>query len=455
MRVCLVSHQFLPDNMAGVEIYVHRTARALIDAGHEVLVFTTRKDLTRAECSVLREDYEGVPTLRVIRNLFHDDLRTTFVDERVERVFVREVLDGFGPDIVHPHHLIHLSMGIPKLCNERGVPVAMTLHDYWLECPRFGRLLSWGEHICEVVDAERCSRCLQTFSWRNPPKLRAVAAALRGVRRLTGLDAQRPLQRVFRKRTRSADLDFAEPSIDSGLLEQLGERAAYVREHLAPNVARFLCPSKFLRARLVDFGLDAAKALHHPYGTPRPGPEWKRRERSGPLRFAYCASVLPHKGAHIVLEAYGRLVAERGRDCAKLAIHGGWSSDPSYGERIQRRGAELGVTVSGGYAPSDIDRLLAETDALVTPSVWFENQPITILDARVRGLPCLVSEFGGMSELVADPALRFAVGDVEDCARAMGTLIDEPDRGVDGEYVPPTPVEDLDATLQVYADMRR
>ena len=455
MRVCLVSHQFLPDNMAGVEIYVHRTARALIDAGHEVLVFTTRKDLTRAECSVLREDYEGVPTLRLIRNLFHEDLRTTFRDERVERAFEREVLEGFGPDVVHPHHLIHLSMGIPRLCAERGVPVAMTLHDYWLQCPRFGRLLSWGGHICESIEPERCSKCLQTFSWRNPPKLRPVAAVLRGVRSVTGLDAQGPLQRVFRKRTRSADLEFEEPQVDADLLVQLAEREAFVREEFAPHVARFLCPSKFLRSRLIDFGLDQDRALHHPYGVPRPGPEWSKRERSGPLRFAYCASVLPHKGAHVVLEAFAQLVAERGPDCARLAIHGGWASDPSYGERITRRGRELGVTVSGGYAPSEIDRLLAEADALVTPSVWFENQPITILDARVRGLPCLVSEFGGMTELVADAELRFAVGDAADCARAMGVLVDEPERGVVGEYVPPTPVEDLDATLQVYEQIRR
>ena len=73
MKICLVSHQFVPDNPAGVEICVLRAAQALASLGHEVLVFTTRKDLSRRDGTLIEEIYRGVRTKRLIRNLFYSD----------------------------------------------------------------------------------------------------------------------------------------------------------------------------------------------------------------------------------------------------------------------------------------------------------------------------------------------------------------------------------------------
>lgn len=459
MRVCLVSHQFIPDNPAGVEIFVHRCARALASLGHEVLVFTTRKDLSRREGSVVEEVFRGVRTKRVIRNLFHSDFARTYEDPRVDEIFVREVLEDFRPDVVHAHHLIHHSVGLPEAAQRAGIPFVMTLHDYWLECPRMGRLLAWDGQVCEEVDFERCCRCLQRFPWRNPPRLAPVARALSVLRSATGLDAQKPLQRIFRRRQgRSAteNAPFDVPERDLPMEAALGARQKVLRERLVPAVDRFLCPSRFLLERLAAWGIPDEKLVHRPYGVPRPPEAWsRRRAEDGAFRFAYCASVLPHKGAHVVLDAWERgQFAARGRG-VRLSIHGAWSSNPSYGEEIRSRGEALGVTVSGAYDPSSIDELLADCDALITPSVWFENQPITILDARVRGIPCLVSDYGAMRELVADPELRFAVGDGGDLARAMDVVLEEPGRGIEGEYDPPTPEQDLDESVMLYRSIRR
>lgn len=458
MRICLVSHQFVPDNPAGVEIFVHRCARALLELGHEVLVFTTRKDLSRADGSIVEEVYDGVRTKRWIRNLFHEDFRATYDDPRADAAFRREVLDDFRPDVVHAHHLIHLSIGIAEAARLAGIPVFMTLHDYWLECPRMGRLLAWDGGVCERVDHERCGRCLQRFPWRNPPRLKPVARGISLVRRVTGLNLQRPLQHVFRKRqgrraTENAAFDV--PDHDAAMEGALAVRQQALRERLVPAVDQFLCPSRFLLERLRAWGIPDEKLVHQPYGVPRPE-HFERAERgAGPFRFAYCSSVLPHKGAHVVLDAVEQLRARFPAARAAVSIHGGWASNPDYGAQIERRGQELGVEVTGSYDPSAIDALLSRTDALITPSIWFENQPITILDARVRGIPCLVSDYGAMRELVADEGLRFKVGDGADLARAMALVIEEPTRGVEGEYVPPTPAEDLDKTVRLYGSRCR
>ena len=57
---------------------------------------------------------------------------------------------------------------------------------------------------------------------------------------------------------------------------------------------------------------------------------------------------------------------------------------------------------------------LAETDLLIVPSVWYENSPFTIHEAVTTRTPVLVSDLGGMAELV-EPGRngwRFRPGDV-------------------------------------------
>ena len=49
-----------------------------------------------------------------------------------------------------------------------------------------------------------------------------------------------------------------------------------------------------------------------------------------------------------------------------------------------------------------IAELLADARALVAPSIWYENQPMVILEAFAAGVPVIGSRLGGIPELVAD-----------------------------------------------------
>jgi glycosyltransferase involved in cell wall biosynthesis len=115
----------------------------------------------------------------------------------------------------------------------------------------------------------------------------------------------------------------------------------------------------------------------------------------------------------------------------------------------------MGVPVGGSYAPGEIGGLLESLDILVVPSLWYENSPVTILDARVRGIPCLVSDLGGMKELVPDPRLRFAMGDAEDLSDRMRSLVEKGLREPLRSPVPPSLEEDAQITLSVYRSMSR
>ena len=51
-----------------------------------------------------------------------------------------------------------------------------------------------------------------------------------------------------------------------------------------------------------------------------------------------------------------------------------------------------------------IEKIYRETDVLVVPSIWPENQPVTITEAMAARIPVIASNVGGIPELVEDGA---------------------------------------------------
>jgi glycosyltransferase involved in cell wall biosynthesis len=68
------------------------------------------------------------------------------------------------------------------------------------------------------------------------------------------------------------------------------------------------------------------------------------------------------------------------------------------------------------------------SDWIVIPSIWWENSPIVIQEARLAGRPIIYSDIGGMSEK-ADPEL-----DLPFCAGSPGALGDVIRLLVEGAY---------------------
>ena len=70
-------------------------------------------------------------------------------------------------------------------------------------------------------------------------------------------------------------------------------------------------------------------------------------------------------------------------------------------------------------------RAHAAIDLLVVPSVWFENSPLVIHEALAAGTPLLVSDLGGMAELVEEGrgGWRFRTGDAQELADRLAALL--------------------------------
>ena len=99
-------------------------------------------------------------------------------------------------------------------------------------------------------------------------------------------------------------------------------------------------------------------------------------------------------------------------------------------------GGDLGprLKVEEPFEPEEAPRILAGLDAVVVPSEWDENAPLTVLQARAAGVPVIGSDMEGISEVIEAPrfGLTYPMGDagaLADCMREvilgnLGRLLD-------------------------------
>src|SRR5208337_832744 len=103
-----------------------------------------------------------------------------------------------------------------------------------------------------------------------------------------------------------------------------------------------------------------------------------------------------HKGVHVLINALRRIDKRR----MTLNIAGDGALMDTYRQQVRSLGLEDTVKFWGKVA--DIERIYAQTDVLILPSIWPENQPLTIIEAMSSGIPVIASDIGGIPELVDD-----------------------------------------------------
>ena len=154
---------------------------------------------------------------------------------------------------------------------------------------------------------------------------------------------------------------------------------------------------------------------------PNPAPDFEVIERAerntGALRLLFVGQLEEHKGVRFLLDAMKQLPVS-----AQLIIAGeGRMSDV-----VQARAdGDKRITYLGYVALDQLVRCLSVADALVVPSLCYENSPTVIYEALQAGIPVLASDIGGVGELVQNGknGFLFAPNDTEEflsCAVRYG-----------------------------------
>ena len=192
----------------------------------------------------------------------------------------------------------------------------------------------------------------------------------------------------------------------------------------------FISPSKFLRDRFIDWGLPEKKIRHVENGT-EVRPFHKSQKKSNDrheggaakkVKIGFIGTLKSDKAPHLILEALN-LMEYSGSVVVK--IYGDTTVDPIYANFMKRLVRKGEVTFMGKFGEDEKPAIYRDMSALVVPSVWFENSPVTIHEAFAAEIPVITSDIGGMKELVTHGknGLLFQAGSVPDLAKKLDEFV--------------------------------
>lgn len=127
---------------------------------------------------------------------------------------------------------------------------------------------------------------------------------------------------------------------------------------------------------------------------------------------------MPHKGFEVLLEALARIdPAQR----PSLVVTGSHGDDP-LAPVVERLGLGDHVDLRGWLSRAELDRLYAESAALVFPT-RFEGFGLPPLEAMARGCPVIVSDLPVMREVAGDAAVYVDPADPAAIAGAISAVL--------------------------------
>jgi glycosyltransferase involved in cell wall biosynthesis len=388
--VCILVHSHPDFSKGGGELAAHRQFETLRAAG--------RRAVFVGACEVGTTYAASRPIETVLRH-GEDEYVYSFAgmaedrigwDDPYQRRLMVEFLAGLGTDVYHLHHYWRIGVDlIADLMEARpDATFVMTLHEMLAICLHHGQMVKTRSR--ELCRRESPLRCLSCFP------------------------------------------------------DQTLERFAFRKATLLSVLRRFdhvLYPSAFIRGRYEEWGLTTPRAtvLENYLGDaiaalPR-RPDAPDRLAT---RFGFFGQPTAFKGLDVLLRALPMALRER-PDLA-LTVFGADREDalrlfPTLDKAIEEAGTAL--SFAGRYDPLDAVELMRSVGWIVVPSIWWENSPVVIQEARRAGTPLIVSDIGGMAEKVQDgvDGLHFKRGSPVDLARALIEAADPAQRARFGATV--------------------
>ena len=278
------------------------------------------------------------------------------------------------PAVVHCHNTFPLiSPAAYRAVQDEGVPVVQTLHNYRLLCP----------NAMFFRDGRPCEDCLGKFvpwpgvlhaCYRDSRGATSAVATMLGVHRLLG--------------TWKRDVDV------------------------------YIALTEFARRKFIEGGLPADRVRVKPnFVHPDPGPG------EGNGRYAlFVGRLAAEKGISLLLEAWGRL-----RTDFPLKIVG---DGPLASVVAAAAKSTPSIEWLGRRARLEVLELMREASFLLVPSTWYEGLPMIVAEAFAVGLPVVMSDIGGLPELVEHgrTGLVFRSGDAEDLSSRIEWALGDPAR---------------------------
>ena len=276
------------------------------------------------------------------------------------------------PDIIHVFNSFPLvSPSIYYASQRAGIPVVQDLPNYRLICPA----------ATLYRDDRFCTDCIGKLPWR-------------GV-----------LHRCYRE-------SRLQTAVIAAMLVSHRWRKTWLTQ-----VDMFVTRSEFSRNQFLAAGMPEQKLTVLPNFLYSP-PE----QRVGHAEYAcFLGRLSPEKGVETLLHAWQEINLQ-------LYLVG----DGESREFLQNSCRKMNLTQVDfmGWQPhSEMFLILKQAQFLVVPSEWYEPFGYVVIEAFACGVPVIVSNIGGLAELVTDgdTGLHYEVGNVMDLREKIRWAISHPD----------------------------
>ena len=325
----------------GCENYMLYLAEHLKSLGHEIEFFGMQDEKnTVGNSAGLYTMNMDFHTGGLIRFLYPFKILYSFEAKKK----ILQVIDDFKPDIVHMNNInFQLTPSVIYGIKKRGIPIVQTVHDYQMICP--------NHLLYNFEKNEICEKCLKG-SYFHCAKNKCIHGSR--VKSIIG-------------------------AMEARLYALLG---TYKKVDL------YITPSYFLENKL----LSAKKLYQGKTKTIHNFIDKKKFTREAKKCGEYIAFA-------------GRLAKEKGiellAETAKLL--------PEYTFLVAGEGPEkhlleniANIKLAGFLSGDRLVDFISQARVFVVPSIWYENCPLSILEAQCLGVPVVTMNNGGMAELVQD-----------------------------------------------------
>jgi glycosyltransferase involved in cell wall biosynthesis len=325
-----------------------------VRGGAEVLIETTLALLREHGVDAQRFTIDDVPN--------HRRTARSYISNRAAADALCERLNHFRPDVVHLHNFYHeLSPGvltaIAAHLHHSPLRVVMTAHDYHLVCPNSGG--SWFRG---------------GFAGSVP-----LPRFIEGGQRISLL--QLLTRRWDHRSFAHSTLKTAQYAWNYRLLQ---------RQRVIDCV---ICPSKFMERQVRNAGFNTMY-LAHP--APTIDPSATGTPRYGPLRLVFVGRIELEKG----LAPFIEMLPEDFQ--GRLTVIGDGSELARCKHVAHARNWDDRIEFLGQLPHAHTLAIVTRCHVLVLPSRCLENYPLTLIEALACGTNILVSNLGGMREVVED-----------------------------------------------------
>lgn len=279
-----------------------------------------------------------------------------------------KLLDNFKPDVLHLNNIhTHLSPAIAELAHKRGIKVVWTLHDYKLLCPRYDCLRN-GIDICEMCFNGDKSNC-KTYKCMKSSTLASIIGYKEAVK--------------------------------------------WNRQRLEKCTDVFICPSSFMADKMAQGGFEKKKLLTLCNFIDIE--KCKKDEYAKENYYCYVGRLSHEKGVNTLIEAAKNLPY-------KLKVIGGGPLEEIL--KVKSEKLKANIDFLGYKQWNEIKAIVGKARFSVIPSEWYENNPLSVIEAQCLGTPVLGANIGGIPELIENgiTGMTFESRNVDDLTNKIEAM---------------------------------